>query len=60
MAKISLTDKLALDAIRETPEQRLIVNLFREGKFFRAFNQSAWSLVAECCPLMIAGGCLFA
>ena len=45
MAKISLTDKLALDAIRETPEQRLIVNLFREGKFFRAFNYSAWLLV---------------
>ena len=42
MAKISLADKLALDAVRETPEQRLIVNLFREGKFFRAFNQSAW------------------
>ena len=46
MAKISLKDKLAIDAKRETAEERLTVRLFREGKFFRAFNYSACSLVA--------------
>ena len=44
MAKISLKDKLAIDAKRETTEERLTVHLFREGKFFRAFNYSAWLL----------------
>ena len=45
MGKISLKEKFAIDAQRETAEQRHIVHLFREGKFFRAFNYSAWLLV---------------
>ena len=44
MGKISLKDKFAIDAQRETAEQRHIIHLFREGKFFRAFNYSAWLL----------------
>lgn len=44
MGKISLKDKFAIDAQRETSEQRHIIHLFREGKFFRAFNYSAWLL----------------
>ena len=44
MAKISLKDKFAIDAQRETAEQRHVIHLFREGKFFRAFNYSAWLL----------------
>ena len=44
MGKISLKDKFALDAQRETAEQRHVIHLFREGKFFRAFNYSAWLL----------------
>ena len=47
MGKISLKDKFAIDAQRETAEQRHIIHLFREGKFFRAFNYSAWLLVEE-------------
>ena len=44
MGKISLKDKFAIDAQRETAEQRHVIHLFREGKFFRAFNYSAWLL----------------
>lgn len=44
MSKISLKDKFAIDAQRETSEQRHVIHLFREGKFFRAFNYSAWLL----------------
>ena len=49
MGKISLKEKFAIDAQRETAEQRHIIHLFREGKFFRAFNYSAWLLMAERC-----------
>lgn len=42
MSKISLKDKIAIDAKRTTDEERGKVILFREGKFFRAFNRSAW------------------
>lgn len=51
MSKISLKDKFAIDSQRETSEQRHVIHLFREGKFFRAFNYSAWLLATECCPL---------
>ena len=44
MSKISLKDKFAIDAQRENAEQRHVIHLFREGKFFRAFNYSAWLL----------------
>lgn len=44
MPKLSLQEKIALDAQRSTTEERNRVILFREGKFFRAFNYSAWLL----------------
>lgn len=44
--KLELKEKIKIDAARTTDKERRTIHLFREGKFFRAFNYSAWLLVA--------------
>lgn len=47
--KMSLIDKLAKEADRNTQDDWQKVYLYKEGTFFHAFNESAWLLRLRRC-----------
>ena len=42
MEKLLFSDKINIDAQRSTDAERCLAHLYSEGKFYRAFNYSAW------------------
>lgn len=44
MEKLLFSDKINIDAQRSTDAERCLAHLYSEGKFYRAFNYSAWLL----------------